>query len=161
MVTRRARVIQQQQDQPDNRDKKPLWHAIALSVAAAIAALAGGGTFYIATEPTARPDAYTATMARADFDGVEKRFSTAIALKTEFNRARWDEIAKNMATQFAIIEALRISVENTAKQCAELSAITQSLSSDIVCLRDDNIRTDTMLWNHITNHTNKADFLAQ
>ena len=38
---------------------------------ATLATLAGGGTFYIATDPEARPDAYTATMAEHDLAEVK------------------------------------------------------------------------------------------
>ena len=146
-----------QPEHEQRKTRKPQWQSVVLALAATLATIAGGGTFYIATDPQARPDAFTATQWKQEKEELKASFDSKIQSKTEFNRARWDEISKHIETQLAVIQSLRISVEGVITRCAGFSAADESLNAQINAVREQQRDIRGLLLDHITYHRTRAN----
>ena len=132
--------------QRSNRDR---WVQALIAVIAAVAAYLGGTTYVqmqdVQSNPAARADPFTG----ADGAVLEARLIDRIAEKADFNRARWDEIAKHLEVQRAVGEVLRSSIEQILSRCAQAQARFEGLQSQILDNRDEQRETRKLLYNHI------------
>lgn len=140
------------------RSNKDRWMQAIIAALVAIATTLGGTTYIQLqdqqTDPHAKQDAFTSAMGKQLRDDLQGQ----IKAKSEFNRARWDEIAHALETQHAVMEALRQSVEQLVSRCAQGQARDDSMQSQITSLREE-VRDDRkILYQHIgiqNGHTSK------
>ena len=130
----------------DERDRKPVWIQAAVAAALAVASALGGyQVTQLSTDPSARPDPFTGTEARALRENLEAR----IHQKTEFNKARWDEIAAHLETQHKTMERLSETVRQMLARCAEVQANDNSMQRQIELNQKRLDRVEMMVFNHL------------
>jgi len=128
------------------RDRKPLWIQASIAAALAVASALGGyQVTQLSTDPSARPDPFTGTEARQ----MREDFESKIRQKSEFNAARWQEIAAHMETQYKTMERLSETVRQMLARCAEVQANDNSMQRQIEANARRLEKVEGMLFTHL------------
>lgn len=132
-----------------SRSKAPWWFAGIMAAITAFAAALSGTSYVqveeLKTDPGARADAWTKTMA----DTAHANLSKSISSTTRFNEARWTELQEDMRSIQDAHAGMLAIIQTIVSNCAEVKANDMSMQRQLDVMQRRTEALSSRLYSHL------------